>query len=240
MKKITSLANPFIRSLAELKKNAVKKERKMFLVDGSDFIEAAYESGHLLFLLTLEENFAFRDCEQVIVTPEILKKLSPNVTTQKMVGVCRYPEWNFVSGKRFLYLDGVQDPGNVGTLIRTALAFRYDGVILSEDSASVYNDKVISSSKGALFRMPVYEEISLEELKKEAYTLISTALHQAVDYRSIELTSPFVLILGNEGNGVRKENLRLSDRIVKIPMSGIDSLNVAIAGGILMNCFREV
>lgn len=240
MKKITSLANPFIRSLAELKKNAVKKEREMFLVDGSDFIEAAYESGHLLFLLTSEEVSKFQNCEQVIVAPEILKRLSPNVTTQKMVGVCRYPEWNSVSGTRLLYLDGVQDPGNVGTLIRTALAFSYDGVILSKDSASVYNDKVISSSKGALFRMPVYEEITLDQLKKKGYTLISTALHQAVDYRSVEPTSPIVLILGNEGNGVRKENLLLSDRIVKIPMSGIDSLNVAIAGGILMNYFREV
>lgn len=210
----------------------------MFLVDGIDFIDESYRAGCLTLILTNKEIEDYFDIEKILVSDEIIKKLSSNVTPTGIIGVCKYPTFNEHMGEHLIYLDGVQDPGNVGTIIRTALAFNYDGVILSEDSASIFNDKVIASSKGAIFKMPIYFE-NLEELKKMNYQLIASGLKDSVDYRSINLKDKFVIIVGNEGQGVKKSNLLLSDVVVKIPMDNIDSLNVGIASGILLNEYRK-
>ena len=239
MKKITSVTNQYIKSLYELKKNHEKKNQGLFLVDGIDFIEMANKENLLVCVLLLNEDKRFDNVEQIIVTEQILNKLSTNKTSQNMIGVCKYKVPSEIKvNNKLLYLDGVQDPGNVGTLIRTALAFNYDGVILSEDSASLYNDKVISSTKGAIFKMNIYQGVSLNKLKDDGFDIISTSLEKAVNYKEYTKKENFVLVLGNEGQGVKKENLLLSDVIVKIPMDNIDSLNVAIAGGILMNEYR--
>ena len=239
MKKITSVTNQYIKSLYELKKNHEKKNQGLFLVDGIDFIEMANKENLLVCVLLLNEDKRFDNVEQIIVTEQILNKLSTNKTSQNMIGVCKYKVPSEIKvNNKLLYLDGVQDPGNVGTLIRTALAFNYDGVILSEDSASLYNDKVISSTKGAIFKMNIYQGVSLNKLKDDGFDIVSTSLEKAVNYKEYTKKENFVLVLGNEGQGVKKENLLLSDVIVKIPMDNIDSLNVAIAGGILMNEYR--
>ena len=223
MKKITSVTNQYIKSLYELNKNHEKKNQGLFLVDGIDFIEMANQENLLVCVLLLNEDKRFDNVEQIIVTEQFLNKLSTNKTSQNMIGVCKYKVPSEIKvNNKLLYLDGVQDPGNVGTLIRTALAFNYDGVILSEDSASLYNDKVISSTKGAIFKMNIYQGVSLNKLKDDGFDIISTSLEKAVNYKEY----------------TKKENLLLSDVIVKIPMDNIDSLNVAIAGGILMNEYR--
>ena len=238
MNKITSLTNPYIKKLFELKKNSQKKEEKRFIVDGDDFLSLAEKANLLEEILTLEYLPQYEKVNQIIVTESIIEKLSTKKSTSTCLGICSYPQQKELKGSKFLYLDGVQDPGNVGTLIRTALAFNYDGVILSPDSASLYNDKVISSTKGAIFLIPIYDNISLKELKGKGYALVSTSLNKAVDYRNYHFKESFVLILGNEGQGVKKEVLEISDYNVKIEMDNIDSLNVGVAGGILMNEYR--
>lgn len=238
MKKITSLTNKFIKDLYELKKNNVKKEKGLFLIDGEDFVELAYQNNLLVYLLVLDENKKY-NVEQIIVNEEIMNKLSSNKTSQNLIGVCKYKENDVIgNNEKLLYLDGVQDPGNVGTLIRTALAFNYNGVILSDDCASIYNDKVISATKGAIFKINIYQDVSLFELKEKGYFIVSTSLKDAVDYREFKNKDNFVLVLGSEGNGVKNINLEISDLIVKISMNNIDSLNVGVAGGILMNEYR--
>lgn len=238
MKTITSLTNQYIKDLYELRKNSIKKEKNLFLVDGEDFIEMAYENNLLEEILTLEFNKKYERVNQIIVTQAILNKLSPNVNASKMIGVCKYNINNLVSGNKILFLDGVQDPGNVGTLIRTALAFSYDGVVLSNDSASIYNDKVISATKGAMFKINIYDNYSLKQLKNDGYQIIVTSLKDAVNYKDVKLAKKFVLVLGNEGQGVKEESILLADSICKIEMDNIDSLNVGVAGGILMNEYR--
>ena len=238
MKTITSLTNQYIKDLYELRKNSIKKEKNLFLVDGEDFIEMAYENNLLEEILTLEFNKKYERVNQIIVTKAILNKLSPNVNASKMIGVCKYNINNLVSGNKILFLDGVQDPGNVGTLIRTALAFSYDGVVLSNDSASIYNDKVISATKGAMFKINIYDNYSLKQLKNDGYQIIVTSLKDAVNYKDVKLAKKFVLVLGNEGQGVKEESILLADSICKIEMDNIDSLNVGVAGGILMNEYR--
>lgn len=237
MKEITSTKNPLIKELLELKKSSIKKQKQMFLVDGEDFIFLAHEKKLLKMILTLSYQEKYDDVEQIIVTKPILDKLSSNVNSSSMIGVCSFFIQKEIIGNKLIYLDGVQDPGNVGTIIRTALAFNYDGVILSNDTASIYNDKVISSTKGALFKIPLYLDVNINELK-DKYCLVATSLHNALNYKDFKNRDKFILILGNEGQGVKKEIIEIASYNVKIPMDNIDSLNVAIAGGILMNEYR--
>ena len=189
-------------------------------------------------ILTINYLSEYSDIEQIIVNKAIIEKLSLYKNASSIIGVCTYPLYQEIKGDRLLYLDDVQDPGNVGTLIRTALAFSYSGVVLSSGSASLYNDKVISSTKGAIFLIPIYKEVDLDEVKNKGYQIIATALNNAIDYKTVKLEKKTCLVLGNEGQGVSDINLDIADYIVKIDMDNIDSLNVAVAGGILMNEYR--
>ena len=173
----------------------------------------------------------------MIVNESVISKLSEFKCPSKILGVAHY-EKRELTGKRFIYLDNVQDPGNVGTIIRTALSFSYDALILSPGSASIYNEKVIQASKGGVFRLPIFEGISLDSLKEQGYQVISTALHGAVDYLTFKPAEKFILVFGNEGQGISLDTLHKSDALIKIEMNNIDSLNVAVAAGILMNHYR--
>ena len=235
MKKyISSSSNQIIKDLIKLKNS---KEDK-FLIEGKDLLDLAYLNNLLDLVITTEDNEEFNSVDKIIVPQFILEKLSINKSTQPYIGVARLPEYENYLGNKLIYLDGVQDPGNVGTIIRTALAFGYDGVVLSKDSASLKNSKVIQSTKGALFSLPLVQNKELKALKEEGYLIIATALEDSIDYQKTEKFEKFVLVLGNEGQGVKKQNLDIADAIVKIEMGNIDSLNVAVAGGILMNYYR--
>ena len=235
MKKyITSSSNKLIKDLIKLKNN--KEER--FLIEGKDLLDLAYLNNLLEMVITTEDNDEFNNVETIIVPKFILEKLSNNKSVQPYIGVSRLPKVSSKLGDKLVYLDGVQDPGNVGTIIRTALAFSYDGVILSKDSASLTNSKVIQSTKGALFSIPLSNQVSLKELKEQGYMIIVTSLEDSINYLKTPKFDKFVLVLGNEGQGVKKENIELADTVVRIEMGNIDSLNVAVAGGILMNHYR--
>lgn len=237
IKEITSVKNQLIKDLVSLKSSSVKKKENRFLIEGEDLIELAYETNLLDMILTLEENSKYQDIEQIITTPQVIEKLSNNKSPSKIIGVAHFKEHE-LKGDRIIFLDNVQDPGNVGTIIRTALSFSYSAVVLGNNSASIYNDKVIQSTKGALFKISVFENVTLQELKDKGYKIVSTALNGAVNYKEVELNDNFVLVFGNEGQGISEETLNLSDLLIKINMDHIDSLNVAIAAGILMNHYR--
>lgn len=237
IKTITSLQNQFIKDLVSLKTSNKKKKENRFLIEGEDLVSMAYETNQLDLVISLEEQLNYSDVDQIIVNQSILDKLSNNKSTSKILGVAHYQKYQDL-GKKVIFLDNVQDPGNVGTIIRTALSFSYDSVVLGNNSASLYNEKVIQSSKGAVFKLPVYEQVNLKELKDDGYKIVSTALEGAINYLDLSLNDKFVLVFGNEGQGVCQETLSLSDKIIKIDMDHIDSLNVAIAAGILMNHYR--
>ena len=237
IKEITSLKNPFVKELLGLKSSKIKKQENRFLIEGEDLVELAYLEGQLDMIITLEENSKYQDIDQVLVNDAIIAKLSNNKSPSKILGVAHYKKHQ-LKGNKIVYLDNVQDPGNVGTIIRTALSFSYDAVVLGNGTASIYNDKVIQSSKGGVFRLPVFEDLSLEELKEQGYEVVSTALHGAIDYKTFSPKEKFILVFGNEGQGISEQTLKLSDALIKISMSNIDSLNVAIAAGILMNEYR--
>jgi TrmH family RNA methyltransferase len=175
IKTITSLQNQFIKDLVSLKTSNKKKKENRFLIEGEDLVSMAYETNQLDLVISLEEQLNYSDVDQIIVNQSILDKLSNNKSTSKILGVAHYQKYQDL-GKKVIFLDNVQDPGNVGTIIRTALSFSYDSVVLGNNSASLYNEKVIQSSKGAVFKLPVYEQVNLKELKEDGYKIVSSLM----------------------------------------------------------------
>lgn len=238
VKQITSAANPLIKELTKLKQTRTAKEANKIIIEGEDLIDFAHQNGLLDMVICLEDKYDY-DVETILVPKFILEKLSSNKSIPDIIGVAHLDLTKKVLGNKLVYLDGVQDPGNVGTIIRTALAFSYDGVIFSSDSASIYNEKTIQSTKGAMFSIPLITGINLKDLKDEGYQILVSALRNSIPYEEVNLSKKFVIVLGNEGQGVKEENQALASHIIKIDMDNIDSLNVAIAGGILMNHYKK-
>lgn len=234
---ITSLQNQLIKDIVNLKNSSLKKQKNLFLIEGEDLVSLAYEEKQVDLIIALEEEKRFIDVDQVIVNEAIIKKISNNKSPSKILALAHYNKIKEL-GNKVIFLDNVQDPGNVGTIIRTALSFSYSSVILGNNSASIYNDKVIQSSKGAIFKIPVLENIALEELKNQGYEIVSTYLHGAKNYQDVQINDKFVLVFGNEGQGISPITLKQSDKLIKIDMRNIDSLNVAVAAGIIMNHYR--
>lgn len=235
--KITSLTNPLIKEVCLLKKNKERNKKSEFLLQGIDFLKPALNKHLVKMIFTIgEEEY---EVNTIHVTKEILKKISIMENSFEPVFICAYLKNNINFGQKLVYLDGVQDPGNVGTIIRTALSFSYDGVILNEKCASIYSQKVLNASKGAIFDITLYQNIPLEKFKELGYQIILTTLQEAIDFKDIVLKDKFVVVFGSEGQGVNKKYYAISDKNVKIAIKGMDSLNVAVASGIILERYRR-
>ena len=234
IKAITSKENPKIKFACSLKESKNRKKEGLFLAETFKALEMALLHNRVVEVFTLKELDISSEIPQYLVSEEVLKKLSSNVNPEGVVFISKIVEEKDKEYNKLLYLDKVSDPGNVGTLIRTALAFNYDAVVLSEGSCSIYNEKVVNSTKGAIFAIPVFNE-NIKRYQKSHQIIVSALSDDAIELDNIKVKSKFVLILGNESHGVSQETLDLADEKVIIPISNIDSLNVAVAGGILMN-----
>lgn len=230
---ILSKANGHIKELACLR----KADSSLFLVEGRHLVEMAYEAKALVELLCLEDPH-LDGVRTILVSEEIIAKLSSSKSPEPMLGVCKKVKNKVIRSEKALLLDRVQDPGNVGTLLRTALAFGFERVLSLQGSASFYNSKAIASSQGAIFKLGLQEKLSEAEavalLKGEGYFLLGSALEGGAPFERLSLPSKLCLILGNEGQGMSEALKRASDALAYIPIRGIDSLNVGVAGGILM------
>lgn len=146
-------------------------------------------------------------------------------------------------GNHLLLIDQVQDPGNLGTMIRTADAAGFSQVVLGKGTVDLYNDKVVRASQGSIFHIPIIQADLLElipALQSQTYTVLASALENAVAYDTVEQLEKIALVMGNEGSGIAPEILQLADKCIKIPIYGqAESLNVSIAAGILMYQLRK-
>ena len=179
---------------------------------------------------------------QIMVSEPIMRKLSASVSGTHLIAVCRFLRIQPQQERRVLLLDGVQDPGNIGTLIRTAVSFSFDAVYCSYESADLYNEKVIRSTQGALFHIPVIRTDLGEQiasLRSDGFEIIATALRDAHPMAEVLPQEKMAFILGNEGSGVSEALQTQSDLCMKIEMNGFESLNVAVAGGIVMYRYRQ-
>lgn len=238
VKQITSKANSKIKFIVSLQNSKTRKEHKLFLAEGYKSLAMALDTKLVKEIYTLKElPDVNKDIPQYVVSEEIMDKISTSKSPEGVVFVCEIPTNPSYKEGKLIYLDHVSDPGNAGTIIRTALAFGYDAVIFSNDSVDIYNEKVISATKGAIFAIPVVKK-DIKEIKKDHQIICSTLSDKSVNLEDAKAKKSFILVLGNESHGVSEEVVKMSDLLVKIPMNVMDSLNVSIAAGILMYYFK--
>jgi len=210
-----------------------------FLAEGYHLVEEAVRSGYAKEIYFASE--PFREAPHIPqreLSPNLLKRLSSVIAPEGVIARCEKRKSLQKPGERIVYLDALQDPGNVGTILRTALAFGYKDIYLGPGTASPYNPKALLASQGALFWLSLRRgegDATLSSLKGDGYAIYGTALRDSTPIDKLAGTaSRHVLILGNEGAGVSASLLALSDLNLLIPIGSIDSLNVGVAGGILM------
>ena len=233
----TSLNNEKIK---EIKKLNIKKYREienLFIVEGEHLVLEAYKKG-VLKTLIVEENTSFNlDVETMIVTREVIKHITELETPQNIIGICNKLTEEKI-GNKVLVLDDIQDPGNLGAIIRSAVAFNIDTIVISNNTVDLYNSKVVRASQGMLFNINIIrkdiKEIILN-LKKENYKILATRVTSGKSLKSIVKTNKFAIIMGNEGNGVSKDILDISDEYLYIDINkNCESLNVAVATSIIL------
>lgn len=239
---ITSTKNETIKKIMKLKQKKYRDEEGLFLIEGFHLVEEARKNQSIVQLITtLDDEF---EEDTIYVTNEVMKKLAFTMHPQPIMAVCKKKEDNniLLNKNRYILLERVQDPGNVGTIIRTALALGIDQVVLSSDSVDLYNDKVIRSTQGTLFEMNIITMDIMEAVQKlkENHVLVyGTCLEGALSIDNYEIKDKMAFIFGNEGQGMSEECKKECDHLVYIPIQGAESLNVGIASAITMYHFRS-
>lgn len=237
---ITSASNNTIKALIKLKQKKYRDETGYYLVEGEHLVEEAMKAKQVECLISTKDITS--DLPIIVVSNEVMSKLSFTKSPQSIMAKCKIKkEKKLIDGKRYLILDDLQDPGNIGTLIRTALAFSIDQVILSNNCVDLYNDKLLRSMQGANFHIScIYDDLKtvISTLKKKNVKIIGSALENGQDIKQIKISEKMAFIVGNEGNGMNKDILQECDYVGYIPINTIESLNVAIAGSIMMYYFK--
>ncbi len=234
---ITSLNNDHVKELAKLKEKKYRDSVNAFLVEGEHLVLEAYKTG-LIKELILEKDRLFPiNVPTTYVTNDIIHKISCLESPSDVMAVVSKKEEDNI-GEKILILDDIQDPGNLGTIIRSAVAFGIDTLVLSPNTVDLYNPKVIRSTQGMIFHLniiirPLNEFI--ENLKKDNYKILGTKVTSGIDVKESKTYSHFALIMGNEGSGVKEEILDLCDECLYIKMNEeCESLNVGVATSILL------
>ncbi len=242
MEVITSLDNKRIKNASKLLNKKYRDEESKFLIEGEHLVEEAYKAGILLEVFMCEDMDMKLDVPTTYVTYDVIKKLSNTVNPQRIVGVAKKLEEKEL-GNKILVLDDIQDPGNLGTIIRSSLAFGIDSIVLSPNTVDMYNDKVLRSSEGMIFHINIVRRDLFElidKLKEDNYEILGTSVSVGMYVDKVELNNKYALIMGNEGNGVHEELLDMCDNYLYIPMNNkVESLNVAVATSIILYEFNK-
>lgn len=228
------------KKIKELKKLNIKKYRDQsnsFLVEGEHLVLEAYKKG-LLEELFLEENTKLDlDVKTSYLSRNVIKFISELDNPSIIIGLCKKVEEKEI-GNKVLVLDDIQDPGNFGTIIRSAVAFNIDTIVVSNNTVDLYNSKVIRASQGMLFNINIIRRdlnVFVPELKKEGYQIYATKVNGGKSLKTIEKMEKFAIIMGNEGAGVSDNLMSLANEYLYIDMnSNCESLNVAVATSIIL------
>lgn len=234
MEIINSIDNKYIKAYSRLKEKKYRDSDNMFLVEGIDLIEEAKKNDLLVSVITTKEY----DFSNVLhVSDNVIKKLSSLNSATDYIGIVNKKQELEPFG-RILILDEIQDPGNLGTIIRSSLAFNIDTIIMSNDCVDLYNEKVVRSTKGMLFNINIVRRSIIDEidkLKNKGYHIIGTSLNANKSINDINFANNIALVVGNEGKGIKTEILNATTDNIKIDMNTkCESLNVGVATSILL------
>ena len=231
---IESVNNKHVKYLTKLMTKKYQDVENKFIVVGEHLVMEAKNSGYLEKAVLTEKSDEFDD--YILVSENVLKKITDLKSAPKIIGVCKKIVPRKINGT-VAVLDNIQDPGNLGTIIRSACAFNIDTILISKNSVSAYNQKVLRASEGMIFHQnfiicDVKEKV--ENLKKEGYTIYTTDVSNGKNLEQINFDEKSCIILGNEGSGVSSALSILADKKINIKMNErCESLNVAVCASII-------
>lgn len=253
MQVITSKDNEIVKKIKKLKDKKYRDEEGLFVIEGIKIIEEAIEEkAQIRKIVICEECLESGNIEQkllyeiakydcVYVNKKVFNVLTDVIAPQGILAIVEKPNRNAkikYDQNIILVLDGIQDPGNLGTILRTADSVNLNQIIVTKNTADCYNPKVVRSTMGAIFRINVIETEdlikTLKEIKKNKFEIIATSLNTENSIYDVKYEKT-VIVIGNEANGVTKEVQEIADKKVKIPMIGkTESLNASVATGIML------
>lgn len=244
---ITSVQNIQVKNWRKLHTRKYRSKTKRFLVEGFHLIEEAYHSDWNIETIIVQEGIespAWMSDEGIVTVSErVFKEISQTESPQGIAAVIEMKQLQKENENHILLIDAIQDPGNLGTIIRTADAAGFSSICLGSGTVDPFNEKVIRASQGSIFHIPIFHASLIDEiskLKAKGFTVYASSLRRAKNYLEIDYGEKSALILGNEGAGVNDEIIDLADDIIKIPIYGkAESLNVSVAAGILMYQMRN-
>jgi len=230
---ITSVDNDRVKFVSKLNNKKYRKEYGLFLVEGEHLVDEAYKCG------LLKEVYSLYDTDYLnsyVVSDNVMKKMSNLDTIPSIIGVCNMKKEEEL-GNKLLILDNIQDPGNLGTIIRSAVSFNIDTIVLSNDTVDLYNSKVIRATEGMIFNINIITRDLVPFILniKNSYKIYGTDVNNGILLKNVEKKEKYAIIMGNEGNGVKKEIQSLCDENIYIKLNPLcESLNVGVATGIIL------
>lgn len=236
--KIESLNNSKVKNWAKLKEKKHRDEANLFLVEGDHLLNSAMVKSRIVEIISTDETMEIPGIPFYLVTDSIMKKLSSQVSSTKVIGVCKKLEEQEINGNVCL-LDNIQDPGNLGTIIRSAVAFNVNTLILSNDTVDLYNEKVIRASEGMIFHLNIIRTdlaSIIKELKEKNYKIYGTDVLKGTNLKEITFPNKTAIIIGNEGKGMSEDLKKECDKLIHININ-CESLNAGVAASII---FYEV
>ncbi|MGO4939230.1 TrmH family RNA methyltransferase [Fundicoccus sp. Sow4_D5] len=256
---ISSRQNVKVKNWRKLHTAKGRKQQEQYLIEGTHLVQEALQHKQTVlevmvtpdYLASAEwqmiETLMPRSVSPILIAPDVAQTISATETNQGILAVLSLPEKTTTwapSGKKYLLLDKVQDPGNLGTMIRTADAAGFDGVVMGNGTVDLYNDKVLRATQGSVWHLEIVTTDlahAYQALREANITIYATALHQeAIAYQAVPDRDKVAIVMGNEGQGVAAEWIEQADHAIYIPMFGqAESLNVAIAAGLLMFQFAK-
>ena len=231
----SSTNNEFIKEIKKLNEKKHRDITNTFLVEGEHLVQEAIKSKIVKYVI-VSEDYNFDYDNKIFVTKKVLKYISNLDNPSGIMAVCNKIENNNI-GNKIIVLDNIQDPGNLGTIIRSSVAFNFDTVVISNNSVDVYNSKVIRATQGMLFKINIITtdlDTFLKNISND-YKIIGTNVINGKKITDFKKLEKFAIIVGNEGQGVSSDISSLCHENIYIPMSkNCESLNVGVAAGIIM------
>lgn len=235
MEKIISLDNSYIKKIRKLKNKKYRDQYKLFLVETPHLIKEAYNAHVLEEIITLDKpSFPVN---YRLVDQKVIKSITSLSDIPKEIGIVKFKKEEEIKNK-VLMLDNIQDPGNLGTIIRSSLAFNIDTIILSNNSVDLYNPKVINATQGTLFQINIIRrdlKETINELKNKGFIIYGTDVNNGIAIESVKKQEKEAFILGNEGKGISEDIKNKVDKNIYIQINKkCESLNVGVAASIIL------